>query len=123
MKTKKHTGTLSIPFADPARVLHMSLPLEERAVQILSFVLACLVVGYVVFVSMSVVNVIASKEAGDSMAAIRASVSELEHDYFLLSDTVTADSGVALGLAPVSKTNYVSRTGTVGAATRSRNDL
>ncbi len=123
MKTKKHTGTLSIPFADPAKVLHMSLPLEERAVQALSLTIACLVVGYIVFVSMSVVNVIASKEATDKISALRASVSQLENDYFALSDTVTAESGVALGLAPVSKTNYVSRTGTVGAATRPRNDL
>ncbi len=123
MKTKKSTGTLSIPFADPAKVLHMSLPLEERAVQALGAVIACLVVGYIVFVSMSVVNVIASKEAADKISALRASVSQLENDYFALSDTVTKDSGVALGLTPVSKTNYVSRTGTVGAATRPRNDL
>lgn len=123
MKTKKSTGTLSIPFADPAKVLHMSLPLEERAVQALGFVIACLVVGYIVFVSMSVVNVIASKEAADKISALRASVSQLENDYFALSDTVTADSGALLGLAPVSKTNYVSRTGTVGAAIRPRNEI
>lgn len=123
MKIKKHTGTLSLPFADPAKVLHTSLPLEERAVRALSLMLACLVIGYIVFVSMSVVNVIASKEAGDKITALRASVSQLEKDYFVLSDTVTADSGALLGLAPVSKTNYVSRTGTVGAATRPRNEL
>lgn len=123
MKSKKSTGTLSIPFADPAKVLHTSLPLEERAVQVLSLIIASLIVGYIVFVSMSVVNVIASKEAADKISALRASVSQLENDYFALSDTVTADSGALLGLAPVSKTNYVSRTGTVGAAPRPRNDL
>ncbi len=123
MKTKKSTGTLSIPFANPAMVLHTSLPLEERAVQALGLIIACLLVAYIVFVSMSVVNVIASKEATDKISALRASVSQLENDYFALSDTVTEDSGAILGLAPVSKTNYVSRTGTVGAATRPRSEI
>ena len=123
MKIKKNTGTLSLPFANPAKVLHMSLPLEERAVKVLGLTLSCLVVAYIVLVSMSVVNVIASKEAADKILALRASVSDLEHDYFILSETVTKDSGVALGLSPVTRTNYVSRTGTVGAATRPRNDL
>lgn len=123
MKSKRVTGTLPLHFADPAKVLHTSLPREEQAVRILCLVLALLVVGYVTLVSMSIVNVIASKEAADEMTGLRASVSELEHDYFELSETVTAQSGTVLGLAPVQKTNYVSRAGAVGAAFTARNDI
>ena len=119
----KRASTIPISFANPAKVLHTSLPREEQAVRVLCLMLACLIVGYVALVSLSVVNVIASKEAVDEMTALRTSVSELEHDYFELSEQVTKDSGAVLGLAPVQKTNYVSRAGAVGAAISSRNDL
>lgn len=123
MKTKKNTHTLSLPFANPAKALHTSLPLEEYAIRVLVLSVAAIVIFYIVFVSMSVVNVIASKEASDNVLALRATVSELESEYFELSGTVTAESGGHLGLAPVQKTNYVSRAGAVGAAKRTRNDL
>jgi hypothetical protein len=115
MKPKK-TSTLQLPFANPAKVLHTSLPREEQAVRVLCFILACLVVGYVALVSMSVVNVIASQEAADELTALRTAVSELEHQYFKSSQVVTAESGAILGLAPVKETHYVNTGSNVGVA-------
>ncbi len=122
MKIKK-SPTLHIPFANPAKVLHTSLPREEQAVRVLCFILACLVVGYVALVSMSVVNVIASQEAADELTSLRTAVSELEHQYFKSSQVVTVESGAVLGLAPVKETHYVNRVGTMGAAMRAQNDI
>lgn len=119
----KRTPTLQIPFANPAKVLHTSLPREEQAVRVLCFMLACLVVGYVALVSMSVVNVIASQEAADELMALRTEVSELEHQYFKSSQIVTEESGAILGLTPVKETHYVNRVGTMGAAFSAQNDI
>ncbi len=115
MKPKK-TPTLQIPFANPAKVLHTSLPREEQAIRVLCLALAGLVVAYIALVSMSVVNVIASQEAADELTALRTAVSELEHDYFESAQEVTAESGSVLGLAPVKETHYVNRGGNVGVA-------
>ena len=115
--------TIPISFANPAKVLHTSLPKEEQAVRVLCYVLAFLAVAYLTLVSMSVINVIASQEAGGAMTALRTTVGSLESDYFALSHSITAEKGGSLGLAPVAKIHYVNRASTVGAADRARNDI
>lgn len=119
----KRTNTVQIPFANPARVFHTSLPKEEHAVRFLCLSLAVLIVGYVVLVSMSVVNVIASQEAADELTALRTVVSGLENDYFAISKDITAKTGEQLGLTPTENISYVHQNSVVGSAVRSASDL
>jgi hypothetical protein len=123
MKTKKNTGTIPMTFAASAKLFHTSLPREEYIARTLSIVLVVLAIGYISLVSMSVVNVIASKEASDRIAAMRAKVGELEHTYFALTQTVTKDTGSEFGLIPIATIHYVNRVGNVGVANNARNDI
>ncbi len=116
-------STLPIKFPSRAAILHVSLPREEQAVKILCLGLALCALAYVTLVSMSVVNVIASKEAGDEMTTLRATVADLEHDYFAFSEEITEKSGTVLGLAPVASTHYVNNSATVGAAKGVNGDI
>lgn len=119
----KHTATIPMKFRSHAAIFHTSLPREEQAVKILCLVLAFCVLSYITLVSMSIVNVIASKEAGDEMTKLRGIVADLEHDYFALSEAVTEENGISLDLTPVSATHYVKNSSTVGAATSKYGDI
>lgn len=118
---------LQLPFRD--RLIRRNsffvnaLPREESAIRLLGFALAMLVFVYVTFVSLTIVNVIARKEAGDQATALRAVVGQLERDYFAFSDGVTEDNGSALGLSPVSDTDFVYRPGAVGVVPNVRNEI
>lgn len=124
---RKAISSLQIPFSNKTHrrnsVFVGALPSEENATRILSFMLAILVFAYISFVSFSIVNVIARKEANDQATALRSVVGTLERDYFALSETVGAANGDSLGLAPVSDTQYIHRPGTVGAALGVRNEI
>lgn len=96
--------------------LYRTLPYEEHAVRVVLAVLVLAVVGYLALVSMSVVNVIAQKEAADRATAIRSDVGALEREYFALSQEITVAEGEVLGLTPITATNYVQRPGALGSA-------
>ncbi|TSC85854.1 MAG: hypothetical protein G01um10148_762 [Parcubacteria group bacterium Gr01-1014_8] len=100
-----------------------ALPREESAIRILCGMLGIVVFAYITLVSISIVNVIARKEAMDSATALRAVVGQLERDYFATSHGVTLQSGDSLGLSPVSDTEFVHRPGAVGTAGATRNEL
>src|SRR3989344_1493159 len=107
----------SFRFSTPhARLSHrvgFSLTMEhptERAV------LKMLVAALMVFVSASVLNVIARKEALAQTATLSSTLSLLERDYYTAGAAVTPSEGERFGLAPVSDTQYVYRPGTIGAA-------
>ena len=89
---------------------------ERVAIKWLFILLASLVCAYLYFVSASVLNVIARKEALQSMSDITSSIASMEQRYFNLSQSMTKDTASNLGLAPVSSTAYVYRPGTVGVA-------
>ncbi len=110
-------------FRSRVAILHVSLPREEQAMKVLCLVLGLCAALYIALVSMSVVNVIAGKEAGDEMTRLRSTVAELEHNYFALSEAVTKENGTGLDLSPVSATHYVKKNGTVGAVASSRGDI
>lgn len=76
--------------------------------------LGCL---YLYFITSTVLNVIARKDALTKTATIEGSIGSLEQQYLALSKEVNASVASAVGLAPVSDTSYVYRPGTVGAAT------
>ena len=103
--------------------LTMEHPAERILLQALFAALIVLACGYGYFVSASILNVIARKEALAETAALRSSVSLLERDYYALAAGVTPDKGEGLGLAPVSETRYVHRPGTVGVLDTAASEL
>ena len=90
-----------------------ALPREESAIRFLGVALVLLVFAYIFFVSLSIVNVIARKEANDETKALRSIVGQLERNYFTLSHGVQAADGKGLGLTGVSDTEFIHRPGAV----------
>ncbi|MDO8514835.1 MAG: hypothetical protein Q7S50_04820 [bacterium] len=103
--------------------LSIEHPAELLALRVLAIALIALVCGYLYFVSASVLNVMSRKEALTRTALIQGSIGGLEQEYFKLSQSVKPNSGAALGLSPVSQTQYVYRPGNVGAVTIVRNEI
>lgn len=116
MRPRKHTNTIPLKFGQKSSVLRVAHPSEGLLIRMLSCALFLLLAGYITLVSMSIVNVIARKEAMEKTVALRSSVSELEHNYFVLSQGISADRGQEFGLVKVSDTHYVREQGSVGFA-------
>lgn len=91
---------------------------RERLVQngllLVLTLLACL---YLYFITATVLNVIARKDALGKVVRIQGLIGGLEQNYFALSKEVNPASAKAVGLTPLSDTAYVYRPGNVGAAT------
>ena len=117
-------GRLDFASAQGGMSLLMEHPLERIVVRTLSIVLIALICGYLYFVSASVLNVIARKEALAQTAKIEGAIGGLESRYFALSHGIQPSAGTSLGLSPVKQTQYVDRLGNVGVATRvARNEI
>jgi hypothetical protein len=97
-------------------IMSMEHEYERIAFKWLFITLAVLIAAYLYFVSASVLNVIARKEAMRSMTESTSAIASLEQRYFDLSQGMTKETAGNLGLAPVSDTAYVFRPGTVGVA-------
>lgn len=112
-------------FSSVQRDVSLSLehPVERVALRVLAIGLLAAVCGYLYFVSASILNVIARKEALTRISVIQGSIGGLEQHYFKLSSGISPESGPELGLAPISKQHYVYRPGNVGAATIARNEI
>ena len=103
--------------------LTMEHPAERILFRILIGALIALTFAYVYFVSASVMNVVARKEARAEIASLGSSVSLLERDYYAATASITPSAGARLGLAPVSETRYVHRPGAVGSAEVPTNEI
>ena len=114
-----------IDFSSAQRGVSLSVehPAERLALRIISLALITLICGYLYFVSASVLNVIARKEALAQVAVVQGTIGGLEQEYFALSQSVSPQIGRALGLSPVGEPKYVYRPGNVGAATIARNEI
>ena len=90
--------------------------------RVLVSLLILLALGYLYFVAASVLNIMARKEALSQSAQIEGTIGSLEGQYFALSQGITPQSAVALGLSPISvkDTDYVNRPGNVGIADTAR---
>jgi type II secretory pathway component PulM len=91
-------------------------PAERIILRGLIAALISLAMCYLYFVSSSVINIMARKEALSRSVAINASIGSLESRYFALSQSITPNSAVAVGLTPIAATDYVERPGTVSIA-------
>ena len=103
--------------------LSLEHPRERLILQTLGVILVALICGYLYFVTASVLNVMARREALASVDAIQGQIGSAEQQYFALSQDVTPQEGAALGLVPISNTQYVYRPGNIGAATIARNEI
>lgn len=78
--------------------------------------LMLLTLGYLYFVTASVLNVIAHREAVAHTTKIESEIGLLEQTYFSVSQTLTPETGSALGLSPITNQKFVYRHGTIGRA-------
>lgn len=100
----------------PGFSLTVEHPFERMLLRILLGALVVLIGSYVYFVSASVLNVIARKEALAQTASIASSLSTLESKYYAAAKSITPDTGEYLGLDSADSTKYVHRPGAVGIA-------
>jgi hypothetical protein len=98
-------------------------PLESLAFKAILLLLLALIFAYIYLVGSSTLNIIARKEALAQSVRIGASIGNYEREYFAVSQKVIPEAGIPLGLAPVNKTAYVYRPGTVGRAEASHNEI
>ncbi len=112
-------------FSSVQRDVSLSLehPVERIVLRVLSIFLLAAIAGYLYFVSASILNVIARKEALSRISVIQGSIGGLEQDYFELSSGIRPESGPSLGLGPIKNQSYVYRPGNVGAATIAPNEI
>ncbi len=127
-KISKYTPSIFQGKLDFSSVSHgVSLstehPAESLLFRLLSLILIVAIGGYLYFVSASILNVIARREALTHVSVIQGSIGGLEQRHFELSRGISAESGSSLGLAPISGKTYVYRPGNVGAATIARNEI
>ena len=83
---------------------------ESYLLQGLFVMLGICVASYLYFVGLSIMNVIANREASVETERLRSTVSSLEEDYFTLSKDVTADVGSYIGLTATADSSFVRRT-------------
>lgn len=96
----------------------------ERVLQRAFFIaMIALAILYTYFVGVTALNVIARKEARAETQILATAVSQLERDYFALSQGIGPEDGARLGLSPVQDTTYVHRTGNAAIAEQDSNAL
>ena len=114
---------LQFPAARGVFALHAEHPFEHVALKSFFFALFLLVFAYIYLVGSSALNIIARKEALAQAAQAGALIGNFEREYFAASQKVVPEAGLSLGLAPVTKTAYIYRPGTVGQANVARNEI
>lgn len=116
---------LQFPAGGGTFALNSEHPLEHTAFRVLIAVLFILISAYLYFVTASVLNVIARKEALMQSTHLGTTIGAYEKEYFAISQTVKPEAGLVLGLSPISSTatDYVRRPGTVGQAETQNNEI
>lgn len=116
-------GTLQFEVGRPRPTLAMEHPYERHALSILSAMLFVCIGAYLYFVAASILNVMARSEALSHMRAIEGSMGSLEQEYLSLSQHVTRERAEALGLAPISRIDYMHRPGNAAVALDSKHEI
>ncbi len=105
--------------SDPPRAgmsLAMEHPVEAIVFRILCVALVCMLLGYLYFVSATVLNIIARKEANIEVAKIQGSLAGFEQQYFALSQGVDRTVAASLGLSSLESAQYVYVPGSTASA-------
>lgn len=106
----------SFAFPTPAISLTVEHSYERHALRVILALLALCLFAYLYFVSASILNVIARREATTHMASLRNVISASEQRYFELSQAITPERGTTIGLSTISETSYVYRPGNTALA-------
>ncbi len=101
----------------------MEHPLESVLKRTLITLFIVLIVAYLYFVTASILNVIARKEAVQRTTQLEGSIALLEQEYFASSRHVTPQTGASLGLVPIAPASFVHRPGNQAAATIGINEI
>ncbi|HVU75680.1 MAG TPA: hypothetical protein VHD38_02515 [Candidatus Paceibacterota bacterium] len=109
-------GRLDLAAGKGGFSLSIEHPAEQRVFRILCVVLAALLCGYLYFVSASILNIMAQREADSSLAQVQSSIASLEQEYFALDEHVDQSIASSLGLTSVSGTQYVYVPGNAASA-------
>lgn len=91
-------------------------PMERTVFRTFGIILFVLLCSYFYFVSASVLNIIARKEADTKSASLQTSVAQMEQRYFALRDSVTPQEATSLGLSRVKDMQYVYVPGNAASA-------
>ena len=89
---------------------------EEHALRVLGVILGVCMFAYVGFVSFSIMNVIAYREAVAEAESLRTELGFLEQEFFELTKGIDEGSAIHLGLVPVSDRSFVRLPSTLGSA-------
>lgn len=108
-------GTLELSVAQGFS-LTREHPYERAVLKSLVLVLGILSFGYVYFVGVSVLNIVARKEADAQTVKLQSAIASMEQQYFALSHEVDESAAYAIGLAPIAETHFVYRPGNLTAA-------
>ncbi len=100
-----------------------AFPGEQFLLHGLFLALSLCVLGYAYFVSVSILNVVAHKEALAASDRLQSEVGSLEQEYFELSQNVTPELGAQIGMIPISNTSFVHRPGAVGTVAAARTEI
>jgi hypothetical protein len=100
-------GTFSLTVEHPA---------EQLVFRILCAILVALFFAYLYFVSASILNIMADREAEASLAQIQTSIASLEQQYFALDEGVDQGIAASLGLEPLAGAHYVYVPGNAASA-------
>jgi hypothetical protein len=95
--------------------------IEKRIRNSVLIMIAICAFGYVYFVSTSVLNIIARKDAHNQIANLESTIGSLESDYFSLSSSISREVANELGLVSLSSKSFVTRTSLHASANNSNN--
>ena len=93
---------------------------EPYVLRFLCTALVFCVCAYLYFIGLSIMNLVANREAVAKSDALKSDVATLEEEYFKLSKAVTHGDAAALGLTQPVKTTYVRRADAGGVASNVR---
>jgi len=82
---------------------------EQFLIRGLGVALALCILAYLYFVGLSIMNVIANREASVESTRLQSTVSSLEEEYFTLSRAISPEAGANLGLTQSEETFFVRR--------------
>ncbi len=102
--------------------LAMEHGVEPRIRQALFAFLVAFFFLYLFFVSASILNIMARKEANANTTALQSAVARMQGEYFALSERLDSSTAGTIGLAPVAETHYVYRPGNAASAAAKTTD-
>jgi hypothetical protein len=91
-------------------------PYEYAIFRSLCIAAAACMLLYLYLVSVSILNVIAQKEASNASAILESRLGVLESEYFALSRNITRQHAEDMGLKPLAASSFVYRLSSVSAA-------